>query len=95
MLPKCGIRASKCVDCRISEELNTTVKDLKIHNVPGLLYDSQWPEAEHVNSCNHDLTLLLKFSSSNEEHYQCAKNIGKITGKSVIECVEETQRDTT
>lgn len=55
---KCEISISNSVD--FAKELCISYERSKTHIIPGLVYDSVWPEAEHANSLSYDLILSLE-----------------------------------
>lgn len=59
---KCEISISNCVD--FAEELCIRYERSKTHIIPGLVYDSVWPEAEHANSLSYNLILPLKVNGN-------------------------------
>lgn len=59
---KCEISTSNSVD--FVEELCISYGRSKTHTIPGLVYDSVWPEAEHANSLRYNLILPLKVNGS-------------------------------
>lgn len=59
---KCEISISNCVD--FAEELCIRYERSKTRIIPGLVYDSVWPEAERANSLSYNLILRLKVNGT-------------------------------